>query len=77
MLVSTVAGVACVVETVQPGDIVLFHIGPETTPAALELILDSLSTDGYHFLTIEQMLAYGKPTLVLPWDLKDCVDYYP
>jgi peptidoglycan-N-acetylglucosamine deacetylase len=67
----------CVIENVEPGDIVLFHIGPETTPAALELILDSLSADGYHFLTIEQMLAYGTPTLIAPSGFKDCETYYP
>ncbi|MBM4373233.1 MAG: hypothetical protein FJ098_16375, partial [Deltaproteobacteria bacterium] len=54
----------CVAQTVAPGDIILFHVGPASTPVALSAVLAALAAEGYQFLTLEQILLYGTPA----WD---------
>ncbi len=59
---SPAAMTACVAGEVEPGDIILFHAGPHTTPVALPGILRALADRGYGFVTIEELLFFGEPT---------------
>lgn len=68
--------VECVTETVQPGDIVLFHAGPRPTPLALPAMLDALSKQGYHFVTAEELLYFGIAVRDRNEAAKHCDDYY-
>lgn len=43
-----------------PGDIMLFHLGKENMAPALERVVDTLSADGYRFLTVGEMV-YPEP----------------
>ncbi|MCY0901463.1 MAG: polysaccharide deacetylase family protein [Firmicutes bacterium] len=52
--------VRLVVNHIDPGDIVLFHDGGgkrNQTVAALRIILDQLTKDGYQFVTVSQLLT--------------------
>jgi peptidoglycan/xylan/chitin deacetylase (PgdA/CDA1 family) len=53
--------VKCAVEQVSPGDILLFHVGPSSTPVALPVILQELSARGYHFVTVQELILFGPP----------------
>lgn len=64
----------CVDERVEPGDIILFHVGPKTTPKALPAILDALEQQGYEFVTTEELLYFGDP--VRAPNSKNCRQYY-
>lgn len=46
-----------VLETVKPGDVVLFHDGPgkDATAAALPTILKKLKAEGYRFVTVSEL----------------------
>lgn len=39
-----------------PGDIMLWHAGKANTPAALAQTLDQLTTRGYHFVTVGELI---------------------
>jgi len=52
---------ACVAAEAEPGDIILFHVGPHTTPLALPGILRALSDRGFAFVTVEELLHFGEP----------------
>lgn len=69
--------VECVVAEVEPGDIILFHVGPRSTPKALPAILEALAHRGYHFVTAEDLLYFGSPALSPDDRAKLCTDYYP
>ena len=47
----------------KPGSIILLHDGkyPSSTPEALGFIIDSLSTRGYEFVTVSELLQYYEP----------------
>lgn len=67
----------CVIERAEPGDVILFHVGPTTTPAAVGQVLKALKYQGFEFLTLEQMYFYGEPTDELPESgEKLCDEYY-
>jgi len=66
---------ACVADQVEPGDIILFHIGPHTTPLALPGILRALSDRGYGFVTVEELLHFGIPEFE-PTGARLCREYY-
>ena len=66
----------CVSEEVEPGDIILFHVGPTNTPSALPRILEALSKDGYQFVTVEELLFFGKPVRNVSQKAKICDEYY-
>lgn len=56
--------VQLVVSHIDPGDIVLFHDGGgkrSQTVAALRIILNQLTKDGYHFVTVSQLLHERVP----------------
>ena len=63
--IATVAGspeamADLVARTVRPGSIVLLHVWPDgrsASRAALPLILQRLSDQGYRFVTVSQLLA--------------------
>ena len=70
------AMVQCVLDQVEPGDIISMHVGPEVTPAALPAMIEGLKSMGYSLLTIEQMLAFGEPEFFMdPTLIKTCKDY--
>ena len=70
------AMVQCVLDQVQPGDILSMHIGPEVTVDALPGIIQGLKNLGYSLLTIEQMLAFGEPEYFMDMNqIKTCVSY--
>jgi len=54
---------ACVAAEAEPGDIILFHVGPHTTPLALPGILRALTDRGFGFVTVEELLYFGKPEM--------------
>ena len=66
----------CVSEIVEPGDIILFHVGPASTPAAVAAVAIALDAAGYHLLTLEQILLYGDPVYEPPALAKLCDAYY-
>jgi peptidoglycan-N-acetylglucosamine deacetylase len=67
----------CMSEETEPGDVLLFHIGPTSTPYAVSLILKKLKLQGFEFLTLEQMVHYGAPTDDVPDSgAKQCGRYY-
>jgi peptidoglycan-N-acetylglucosamine deacetylase len=68
--------VECVAAEVEPGDIILFHIGPRSTPKALPGILKSLADQGYHFVTAEDLLYFGEPDVSPGRGARLCTDYY-
>ena len=70
------AMVACIVEQVEPGDIIDFHVGPKVTADYLAQIIQGLKAKGYEFLTVEQMLKFGDPVLVPIDQVRDCNGYY-
>ena len=70
------AMIQCLSETTEPGDIVLFHVGPATTPPAVAAAITTLAAQGYHFLTLEQILLYGEPAYEEGNLAKLCDDYY-
>ena len=45
-----------VVSRIENGSIVLFHNGVENTAEALDVILTKLSTDGYSFVSVEDLI---------------------
>ena len=49
-----------VLKDVKPGSIILLHDGkyPSPTPEAVELIIDSLQSLGYEFVTVSELLQY-------------------
>jgi len=68
--------VQCVVEQAAPGDILSFHVGPQSTVDAIGQIIDQLAAKGFVFLTLEQMTYYGSPELLTPDQVKTCGAYY-
>ena len=66
----------CVTEKTEPGDIVLFHVGPGPTPKALPSILQSLAEQGYYFVTAEELLYFGKAVRSRHDNAKLCKEYY-
>ncbi len=58
----------------EPGDIVVMHIGPETTPDAVAILLADLRAKGQAFLTVEPMLLSGDPVWDNGWPSKQCED---
>jgi len=69
--------VSCIVDQVEPGDIISFHVGPEVTPQALPALIDGLEAKGYLLVNLEQIMAYGEPEFFTDTDLvKGCWDYY-
>ena len=69
--------VQCVLDQVQPGDIVSLHVGPAVTPLALPAIIEGLEAKGYLMLSAEQIMAYGPPEFL--WDasqIKTCENYF-
>jgi peptidoglycan/xylan/chitin deacetylase (PgdA/CDA1 family) len=52
-----------VIKKVTPGSIVLLHDGcgtREDTVAATDIIIQRLQADGYHFVTVSELLALRK-----------------
>jgi len=68
--------VECVSKEVEPGDIILFHVGPRHTPPALPLILQALAEQGYHFVTAEELLYFGEPKRDPHGSSRLCSSYY-
>jgi len=69
--------VQCVLDQVQPGDILSLHVGPAVTVEALPQIIAGLEAKGYLMLTVEQMMAYGPPEFFLDMaQVKTCLSYY-
>ena len=66
----------CVSDLVVPGDIILLHVGPTSTPAAVVQVVAALDAAGYHLLTLEQILLYGDPVYEPPALAKLCDGYY-
>jgi len=66
----------CVADIVVPGDIILFHVGPATTPPAVAEVVAALDAAGYTLLTLEQMLLYGEPVYEPGALAKLCDGYY-
>jgi len=69
--------VECVTSEVRPGDIILFHVGPRSTPKALPGILKALAEQGYHFVTAEELLYFGTPAVSPGGAARLCTPYYP
>jgi len=73
--------VQCIVDQVQPGDIIGLHVGPEITAQVIPQMLSALAAKGYSFLTLQEMLKYGKPEYILdpskPPAFKACDAYFP
>ncbi len=73
--------VQCIVNLAEPGDIIGLHVGPGVTAKAVPKMLAALAAEGYSFLTLEEMLAYGAPEYIFdpskPPVLKDCDAYFP
>ncbi len=68
--------VECVAKEVEPGDIILFHVGPRHTAPALPSILQALAEQGYHFVTAEELLYYGEPKRDPRGSSRMCKSYY-
>ena len=68
--------VECVAEEVEPGDIILFHVGPRHTPPALPSILQALAEQGYHFVTAEELLYFGEAKRDARGSSRLCKSYY-
>ncbi len=68
--------VQCISDIVVPGDIILFHVGPTSTPAAVAQVVVALDAAGYHLLTLEQILLYGDPVYEEGALAKLCDGYY-
>ena len=66
----------CVSAIVVPGDIILFHVGPSSTPPAVAEVVAALDAAGYTLLTLEQMLLYGEPDYEPGALAKLCDGYY-
>lgn len=64
--------VGCVADNILPGDIILMHLGPVTTVDFLPPMLVALREQGYHFVTVEQMLLYGVPVFEPDWPAVLC-----
>jgi peptidoglycan/xylan/chitin deacetylase (PgdA/CDA1 family) len=69
--------IECVSKEVAPGDVILFHVGPRSTPKALPGILKSLSAQGYQFVTAEELLYFGDAIRDEDGAAKLCSKYYP
>jgi polysaccharide deacetylase family sporulation protein PdaB len=52
-----------VVDNIKPGSIILLHDGrqPSPTPEALTFIIDSLTSRGYSFVTVSELLKHYEP----------------
>lgn len=72
--VSADAIVATTLASVRPGSIVLAHANGRgfRTGAALPRILDGLAKRGYHFVTVGELLAAGRPVIT-----ETCFDARP
>lgn len=68
--------VECVAAEVEPGDIILFHVGPNSTPIAIPLILENLAEQGYYFVTAADLVYFGQPATVENDTAKSCTPYY-
>ncbi len=66
----------CIGDIVIPGDIILFHVGPATTPPAVAEVVAALDAAGYSLLTLEQILLYGEPVYDSGLEAKLCDGYY-
>jgi peptidoglycan/xylan/chitin deacetylase (PgdA/CDA1 family) len=70
------AMVQCVLDQVEPGDILSMHIGPDVTVEALPAMIQGLKDLGYELLTVEQIMSFGDPEYFLDLDLiKTCTSY--
>jgi peptidoglycan/xylan/chitin deacetylase (PgdA/CDA1 family) len=67
---------ACVADIIVPGDILLFHVGPTSTPAAVAQVVAALDAAGYSLLTLEQILLHGDPVYEGAALAKLCDGYY-
>ena len=70
------AMVQCILDTVEPGDIILLHVGTTVTPQVLPQLLQGLIDKGYSMLNLEQMMAFGDPVMGGMNDVKNCDAYY-
>ncbi|MBI3573063.1 MAG: hypothetical protein HY092_02590 [Candidatus Kerfeldbacteria bacterium] len=46
-----------VLDKARPGAIILLHAGYDITPALLESLRPSLTSQGYHFVTLSTLMA--------------------
>ena len=68
--------VECVAAEVAAGDIILFHVGPNSTPKAIPLILEALAEQGYYFVTAADLIYFGVPATAENDTAKSCTPYY-
>jgi peptidoglycan/xylan/chitin deacetylase (PgdA/CDA1 family) len=72
--------VDCILEQVEPGDIIAFHVGPAVTVEALPAIIEGLAAKDYKMVTVEQLLAFGEPFYMFDpaevTEVKSCEEYY-
>lgn len=47
-----------VLDTVQPGDVILFHDIYESSAGAVEIVVRELTKQGYTFVTYSELLSY-------------------
>jgi len=48
-----------VLQSVEPGDIIVFDCNSESTQAAVDVVLTQLGSDGYRVLSISQLISEG------------------
>ncbi len=71
--------VACILEQVEPGDIISMHAGPEVTAVALPQIVAGLKGLGYELVTVQQLVSFGETAEFIPFQpesYKSCAAYY-